>query len=111
MAKDNRLLSGNTDMIILKILSEADSYGYQITQKLSDRSEHLFELKEGTLYPLLHMMENDGMVVSYEKTTESGKKRKYYHITDSGLKHLSARKAAWDSYCSAINQILADDSL
>lgn len=106
MAKDKNNLSGNTDMLLLKLLSFNDMYGYQIIEELASRSENIFELKAGTLYPLLHQLENKKYVESYDMAAPSGKTRKYYHITDSGKKFLAEREKEWDLYMSAVNGIL-----
>lgn len=57
MAIDKSLISGNTDMLILKLLEKQDMYGYQMIEELAKQSDHTFELKAGTLYPLLHLLE------------------------------------------------------
>lgn len=106
MASDKNNVSGNTDMLLLKLLSFSDMYGYQITEELAGRSENMFKLKAGTLYPLLHQLENKGYVESYDMTAPSGKTRKYYHITDRGRKFLEEREKEWDLYTSAVNGIL-----
>ncbi len=104
---NNRLLiSGNMDMILLKLLSLEDLYGYQITKKLSEKSDNLFDLKEGTLYPLLHQLESNGLIISYTNKTESGKTRRYYHITAKGSDYLAQKHDLWNNYCSTVNRIL-----
>ena len=85
MAVDKSLVSGSTMMLILKLLEEKDMYGYEMIETLREKSENVFELKAGTLYPLLHGLEEKGFVESYEKEAV-GKIRKYYHITRSGKK-------------------------
>lgn len=59
MAIDKSLISGNTDMLILKLLEKQDMYGYQMIEELAKQSDHTFELKAGTLYPLLHLLEQE----------------------------------------------------
>ena len=73
MAIDKSLVSGSTSMLILRLLEEKDMYGYEMIEELRRKSENVFELKAGTLYPLLHGMETKGLLSSYEKE-ESGKK-------------------------------------
>ena len=82
MAIDKSLISGNTDMLILKLLEKQDMYGYQMIEELAKQSDHTFELKAGTLYPLLHLLEQKQYLVSYDGETVAGKTRKYYRITD-----------------------------
>ena len=66
MAIDKSLISGNTDMLILKLLEKQDMYGYQMIEELAKQSDHTFELKAGTLYPLLHLLEQKQYAVSKE---------------------------------------------
>ena len=94
MKIDRSLLSGSSAMLVLGLLSEGDMYGYQITEQLSARSENVFEMKSGTLYPLLHNLEQKGFVTAYERT-EGGRERRYYAITDAGREKLAQDCAAW----------------
>ena len=85
MAVDKSLVSGSTTMLVLKLLEEKDMYGYEMIDTLRGKSKNVFELKAGTLYPLLHGLEEKGFVEAYEKEAV-GKIRKYYHITRAGKK-------------------------
>ena len=67
MKIDKSLLSGSTALLVLSLLSESDKYGYQMISDLALRSEQVFEFKEGTLYPVLHALEKEGALRSYEK--------------------------------------------
>ena len=80
MAVDRSLVSGSTTMLLLKLLSEKDMYGYEMIETLREKSQNVFELKAGTLYPLLHGMEDKKYLTVYEKEV-GGKVRKYYSIT------------------------------
>lgn len=106
MAVDKTLLSGSTAMLLLKLLSEKDMYGYEMIEALRSRSENVFELKAGTLYPLLHQMEEKSYLTAYEEEA-SGKVRKYYRITKEGKKQLNSKKAEWKEYSDAVAKILA----
>ena len=81
-------------------------YGYEMIDTLRKKSNNVFELKAGTLYPLLHGMEGKGLLKSYEKEV-SGKTRKYYSITKEGRGVLEAKKAEWNEYQSAVTNVLA----
>ena len=76
--------------------------------ELDARSDHTFTLKEGTLYPILHGMEKDGAVKSYTREAPSGRTRKYYHITRTGLRLLDSKKAEWQSFSKMVNAIVAE---
>ena len=88
MKIDKSLISGSTTLLILSLLSREEMYGYQMITELARRSDHTFELKEGTLYPILHGLEAERLVTVREKTAETGRSRKYYRITQKGRRAL-----------------------
>lgn len=108
MAIDKTLLSGSMAMMILRLLSEKDMYGYEMIDTLRKRSQNVFELKAGTLYPLLHNLENKELLTSYEREV-LGKVRKYYSLTREGKKYLKLKKEEWQEYSEAVNNVLAMD--
>ncbi|EKC44228.1 transcriptional regulator, PadR family, partial [human gut metagenome] len=91
MAIDRNLVQGSMAMMILRLLETKDMYGYEMIEALRERSNNVFELKAGTLYPLLHSLESRGDVVSYEDNT-SGKTRKYYQLTPAGKKQCGRKE-------------------
>jgi len=105
MAIDKSLVSGSTTMLLLKLLSEKDMYGYEMIEELKKRSENVFALKAGTLYPLLHGLEDKGLLTCYEQEA-LGKVRKYYSITKNGRKELEERKNSWQEYSHAVASVL-----
>lgn len=106
MAVDKSLLTGSMTMLILKLLSEKDMYGYEMIDTLRKKSQNVFELKAGTLYPLLHGLEEKGMLTVYEQEF-LGKTRKYYSITKEGKKLLKSKTEEWNEYSGAIANVLA----
>jgi DNA-binding PadR family transcriptional regulator len=106
MAIDKSLLTGSMTMLILKLLSEKDMYGYEMIDTLRKKSQSVFELKAGTLYPLLHGLEEKGMLKVYEQEY-LGKTRKYYSITKEGKKLLKSKTEEWNEYSGAIANVLA----
>ena len=92
----------HTQLLLLKLLSSEDMYGYQIILELARRSSNVFEMKEGTLYPVLHGMEREG----YEKAAPTGRVRKYYHLTRAGRAALTEEEKAWQEYSGAVNAVL-----
>jgi DNA-binding PadR family transcriptional regulator len=106
MAVDKSLLTGSMTMLILKLLSEKDMYGYEMIDTLRKKSQNVFELKAGTLYPLLHGLEEKGMLTVYEQEY-LGKTRKYYSITKEGKKLLKSKTEEWNEYSGAIANVLA----
>ncbi len=106
MAVDKSLLTGSITMLVLKLLSEKDMYGYEMIETLRKKSQNVFELKAGTLYPLLHGLEEKGMLTVYEQEY-LGKTRKYYSITKEGKKLLKSKTEEWNEYSGAIVNVLA----
>ena len=107
MKADKSLMSGSATLLVLSLLSGEDMYGYQMIAQLEARSDHTFSMKEGTLYPILHTLEKEGAVDSYEKAAPSGRTRKYYHITKRGLRLLDEKKKEWTTFSQAVNAVLA----
>ena len=105
MAVDKSLVSGSTMMLILKLLEEKDMYGYEMIETLREKSENVFELKAGTLYPLLHGLEEKEFVKSHEQEA-GGKTRKYYSITREGKKQLRTKEKEWKEYAGAVRNVL-----
>ena len=96
----------HTQLLLLKLLSTEDMYGYQIILELARRSSNVFEMKEGTLYPVLHGMEREEYVEAYEKAAPTGRMRKYHHLTRAGRVALTEEEKAWQEYSGAVNAVL-----
>lgn len=105
MGTEKSILSGSMTMLILKLLSEKDMYGYEMIDTLRNRSQNVFELKAGTLYPILHGLEEKGILTVYEKEY-TGKVRKYYRITKQGKVLLDKKLEEWNQYTTAISNVL-----
>lgn len=105
MSNERNVLSGNTSMLILKLLQEKDMYGYEVIETLRERSQNVFAMKAGTLYPLLHSLEDQHLLTVYEKAV-AGKLRKYYHITKEGNRELSRKQEEWGKYTKAISDVM-----
>ncbi len=106
MAIDKGLLTGSTAMLVLKLLDGQDMYGYQMIEELARRSDHTFELKAGTLYPLLHSLEEKELIFSYEKDEDTQRPRRYYQMSHMGKKLLVEKQAEWTAYSGAVNQVM-----
>ena len=106
MSFDKELMKGSTVPIVLQILSEGESYGYQIIKTVNERTGGRFEWKEGTLYPCLHRLESDGLITSAWREGPSGKKRKYYSLTRRGRRELETRKQEWREFSTQVNALL-----
>lgn len=98
---------GGASMLVLALLKEKEMYGYQIIEELDRRSNHVFRMKEGTLYPVLHGLEKDKLVSAREAVTEKGRTRRYYAVTEKGLRALEEKKEEWTAFSRAVTAILA----
>ena len=107
---DKRYMALGTSMLVLRLLEQESMYGYQIIRELEQQSRNVFQLQEGTLYPILHTLEKDGAVKSYEKEAPTGRMRKYYRITRKGLRLLDEKKEEWVEFTHTVNAILAGTS-
>ncbi len=103
---DKALLSGSTAMLLLKLLEEQDMYGYQMIETLARRSDHTFDLKAGTLYPLLHTLEERGDIEAYLEGEGSTRPRRYYRLTAAGRGRLVEKEQEWRQYVTAVEQVL-----
>ena len=106
MTVDKSLLAGSTTMLVLKLLDGQDMYGYQMIEELSRRSERAFALKTGTLYPLLHSLEEKELIRSYEKDEGVARPRRYYHLERKGEKLLREKEEEWSAFTAAVDHVL-----
>jgi transcriptional regulator len=98
-------LKGTLPTLILEALMREPSHGYRIAQGIKERSKGVLDFREGTLYPALHKLENEGLVDSYEDV-ENGRPRRYYRITKSGRAMLVKDRAEWRELSRAVTVIL-----
>lgn len=106
MELEKSLVSGSMALLVLKLLEDRDMYGYQMIEELKKRSDDTFHLKAGSLYPLLHGLEEKGYVTAYEREAAAGKPRRYYHLTGLGRTALQEKEASWAQYAHAVNRVL-----
>ena len=92
---DKELVAATSASITLTILTEADSYGYEIIQRVTELTRGELEWTEAMLYPVLHRLESRALVECYWETSPSGRKRKYYSITSAGRIELRDKKRQW----------------
>lgn len=105
----NTITKGTVPILILEILNQGELYGYEIVKQITFRSGGKLEFGQGTVYPLLYKLEDKGYVTSSRKPTPSGKERRYYQITDDGVKHLETSKQTWQETSRAITQVLGTE--
>ncbi|MDR7870789.1 MAG: helix-turn-helix transcriptional regulator [Tissierellaceae bacterium] len=109
MKFDKGLIGGSTNLLLLSLLQEKDMYGYEIIRELELRSDNSFQLKEGTLYPVLHKLENMGYVESYRAKGDAGRDRKYYQLTKKGNKQLVEEKQQWKVFTQSVEKVVYGD--
>ncbi|GKU26326.1 PadR family transcriptional regulator [Clostridium folliculivorans] len=100
---DKELMRGSIDILLLSLIEKEDLYGYEIAKKLKEKSNELYSMGEGTLYPALQRLEKKELIHSYWSSSENGGRRKYYRITENGRKRLSQKLSEWDSLNKLIN--------
>lgn len=103
---DKSLAAGSTPLLLLKLLEEKDMYGYEMIEALASRSDHTFDLKAGTLYPLLHDLEKQGALESYDAEAGGKRMRRYYSLTKEGRRLLAQKQSEWEEFSRAVNLVL-----
>lgn len=103
---DRELKRGTLEMILLKMLSERSMYGYELVSTLEKRGGTTFQLKEGTLYPVLYRLEGAGLIEARWETQERGVPRKYYRLTQAGAARLDELIQEWRDFTNAVGHIL-----
>lgn len=100
------LLRGNLELIVLTILERGPLYGFAIIQEAKERTGGYFDFKEGSLYPALHRMEQDGLLAAqYGESGRNGKPRKYYAVTDKGRVMLAQKREEFSTFTSAVTRL------
>ena len=99
------LVAASSTPLVLAILSEADSYGYAILKRVRDLSGGELEWTDGMLYPVLHRLERAGLIDARWESAESGRKRKYYRITEVGRTQLADERRQWRAVDDALEKI------
>jgi len=103
IAKD--LVAASARPLLLSILATGESYGYELTRKVRELSEGAMEWSDGMLYPVLHRLEREGLVVSEWKQSETGRERKYYRLSPNGRRSQEAERQQWLSVHNTLCRI------
>jgi PadR family transcriptional regulator PadR len=101
----SQLLKGTVPFLILSVLDEGELYGYEISQRISDRTSRSFAPSEGSLYPALHRLEREGALVAQWRSGERGPRRRYYRLTPSGRRMLDQARDEWDAFSRLIADV------
>ena len=106
MKINKELLKGSTTMLVLTLLKKRPMYGYEIIKNMELKTKGIFSFKEGTLYPILHILEEEELVNSFWNEGENSRKRKYYEITKKGSKILNEKQEEWKLFTNTVNGIM-----
>ncbi len=106
MSKPADFVQGTLDVLVLKILALESLHGWAISQRLKQVSGDVLQVSEGSLYPALHKLEQEGWIRAEWKPTESNRRAKFYSLTRLGRKHLEKEAANWDRLSTAVSQVL-----
>ena len=106
MSKPSDLVQGTLDVLVLKILALEPMHGWALSQRLKQVSGEVLQVSEGSLYPALHKLEQQGWITAQWKPTDNNRRAKFYSLTRLGRKHLANETANWDRLSTAISQVL-----
>lgn len=106
MSKPADLVQGTLDLLILKILALEPLNGWAIGQRLTQVSSGALQVSDGSLYPALHKLEQDGLLDSEWRPSENNRRAKFYSLTRAGRKHLQRETANWERIAGAISHVL-----
>ena len=100
-------VKGSLPLLILDALSKGASYGYLIAREIKMRSAGVLDFQAGTLYPALHRLAKEGWVETYNVKVD-GRDRRYYRLTEAGVRALSDERRSWRAYVNAVDGVLGD---
>ena len=106
MGKPNDLVQGTLDILILRIVALEPKHGWAIAKRIQQVSREVLQVQQGSLYPALHRLEQNGWIKASWGETEGGRKAKFYSLTRAGRSHLERERAQWERLSSAINLVL-----
>src|SRR6266852_9938341 len=107
MSKPPDLVQGTLDLLILKILALEPMHGWAVSQRLRQVSGDSLQVSDGSLYPALHKLEQEGWIKAEWKTSELGRRAKFYELTRAGRKQLERESANWERLADAISAVVA----
>ena len=106
MSKPSDLVQGTLDLLILKIIALEPLHAWAIGQRLKQVSRDVLQVSDGSLYPALHKLEQDGWITAEWKLSDNNRRAKYYTLTPPGRRHLEREAANWDRLASAISRVV-----
>jgi PadR family transcriptional regulator, regulatory protein PadR len=106
MSKPPDLVQGTLDLLLLKILALQPLHAWAISQRLKQVSSDVLQVSDGSLYPALHKLEQEGWITAEWKPTENNRRAKFYSLTRPGRRYLEREAAKWDRLSGAIAQVM-----
>jgi transcriptional regulator len=106
MSKPSDLVQGTLDLLLLKILALEPMHGWAVSQRLNQVSGDVLRVSDGSLYPALHKLEQEGWITAEWKTSELGRRAKFYSLTRLGRRHLAQEAAQWERLSDAITSVV-----
>jgi transcriptional regulator len=106
MSKPSDLVQGTLDLLLLKILALEPLHGWAISQRLKQISGEVLQVSDGSLYPALHKLEQEGWIASEWRPSENNRRAKFYSLTRLGRRQLERETANWDRLSSAISHVI-----
>ena len=103
------LVAASATPLVLAILSEGGSYGYAIIKRVGELTNGELQWTDGMLYPLMHRLERNCFITAYWGTSETGRSRKYYQLTDQGRQELTQHQRQWDVVATALRNIMRSE--
>jgi PadR family transcriptional regulator PadR len=102
------MVQGTMDMLILRTLVMGPAHGHTIAHVIEQSSDEVLQVEQGSLYPALHRLEDRGWLASHWGTSENNRKAKYYKLTASGKKRLTAETSRWKQMVAAIGRVMRE---
>jgi PadR family transcriptional regulator PadR len=106
MTKPNDLVLGTLDLLLLKILALEPLHGWAVSLRLKSISKEVLQVSEGSLYPALHKLEQEGWITAEWKQTENNRRAKFYSLTRLGRKQLESQTAQWERLSAAVSRVI-----
>ena len=103
---NSQLKRGTLELCVLSLLSRSDCYGYELVNRISE----CMQITEGTVYPLMKRLKDNGVIDSYIVESQEGPPRKYYRITDAGRTEMAKLSAEWFEFVDSVNALLKGDN-
>jgi transcriptional regulator len=106
MGKPNDLVQGTLDLLILRTLAPESMHGWAIAKRIQQISQDVLQVQQGSLYPALHRLEQQGWIRAKWAESETGRQAKFYALTAAGRKHLEQEAANWNRLSAAIDLVM-----